>query len=227
MSTFSPEIQAQLAQSGLALMPPELAIHTLAQAVASSEPSVIVTDMRWETFGPRFTALRPSPLFADLPELATVLRAVDPALGGGTATAAPELVSRLAGMAPAERSRLMVELVRKEAAAVLGLSSPDTVASDQAFKEIGFDSLTAVELRNRMTAATGARGLRPRSSLTTPHRRHWPSTCLPSWLRSTSPPTPSPVGTSWPPHCPPQPGTRGCGSRSPPGCGRWRASGAR
>ncbi|HEY4017253.1 MAG TPA: SDR family NAD(P)-dependent oxidoreductase [Pseudonocardiaceae bacterium] len=157
MSTFSPEIQAQLAQSGLALMPPDLAVHALAQAVVSTEPLVIVTDMRWDTFGPRFTALRSSPLFGDLPELRQVLSTVDPVVGGGGETEAPKLVGRLAELAPAERPRLLVELVRREAAAVLGHPSPDTVASDQAFKEIGFDSLTAVELRNRMTAASGVR----------------------------------------------------------------------
>ncbi|GAA1959164.1 hypothetical protein GCM10009754_32010 [Amycolatopsis minnesotensis] len=155
MSTFSPEIQAQLAQSGLALMPPELAVSALARAAGSAEPSVIVTDMRWETFGPRFTALRPSPLFDDLPELRRVPE--DTGGEGHTGARDADLVQRLAALPEAERARLLVELVRAEAAVVLGHSDAGTVAADQAFKEIGFDSLTAVELRNRITGATGVR----------------------------------------------------------------------
>jgi ansamitocin polyketide synthase C len=157
MSTFSPEIEAQLAQSGLALMDPDLAVHALARAAVSAEASAIVTDTRWETFGPRFTALRPSPLFADLPELRRVVTPIGTEVDAEAEARAPELVSRLAGLTPAERSRLLVELVRNEAAVVLGHSSPDTVTPDQAFKEIGFDSLTAVELRNRITSVSGVR----------------------------------------------------------------------
>ncbi|MFF1926355.1 SDR family NAD(P)-dependent oxidoreductase [Streptomyces sp. NPDC058221] len=63
--------------------------------------------------------------------------------------------ARLAGLKQAQQRALLLELVRTHVAAVLGHSSPGSVVADRAFKEIGFDSLTAVELRNRLKGATG------------------------------------------------------------------------
>ncbi|MCX4237788.1 type I polyketide synthase [Streptomyces ortus] len=74
-----------------------------------------------------------------------------------TATGATPLRDRLARLSPEEAEDTLATLVRTDIALVLGHSTPDTVHLDKAFKDIGFDSLTAVELRNRLASSTGLR----------------------------------------------------------------------
>lgn len=67
----------------------------------------------------------------------------------------PSAVHRFTGLAGPARRAAVLELVRGETAAVLKHASGDEVNSTRAFRELGLDSLTAVDLRNRLRAATG------------------------------------------------------------------------
>ncbi|MER8162950.1 beta-ketoacyl synthase N-terminal-like domain-containing protein, partial [Streptomyces sp. NPDC094472] len=68
-----------------------------------------------------------------------------------------ELRRRLAGLPRTSQDEMLLELVRVQTAAALGHATPETVNTRQPFKELGFDSLMAVDLRNRLTAETGLR----------------------------------------------------------------------
>jgi acyl carrier protein len=76
------------------------------------------------------------------------------AAGGGDSDS---LKRQLSGLDAQERLDLLTNLVRGHVAAILGHGSADAVEADRNFNELGFDSLTAVELRNQPNAATGLR----------------------------------------------------------------------
>ncbi|WP_271223703.1 type I polyketide synthase, partial [Streptosporangium carneum] len=71
------------------------------------------------------------------------------------APSAPSQAARLAGLTEGERREAVLDLVRTEVAAVLRHSDPGAVGTAVAFRELGLDSLTAVDLRNRLRTATG------------------------------------------------------------------------
>ncbi|QWF78550.1 type I polyketide synthase [Amycolatopsis sp. CA-230715] len=144
--------EENLRRRGVLPMAPEAAVAALVQSVEHDETFVAVADVDWARFVPGFTAARPRPLISDIPE---ARQAAESSYEGADAAGGTELVKRLAGLSEVERQRTVVELVRTTAAAVLGLAGASEVPPGRAFRDLGFDSLTAVEIRNRLSAATG------------------------------------------------------------------------
>ncbi|MFE2922598.1 type I polyketide synthase [Streptomyces goshikiensis] len=127
-------------------------------------------EVDWERFFAGTGARRvPLPSYAFQPQrywLASEARpaatgAPEPAAPTDTAAAAPAaapaatLADRLAELGPVEREEYVLALVTSEAAAALGHTSATAVPSERPFQELGFNSLTAIELRNRLSGAAG------------------------------------------------------------------------
>ncbi|MFJ1751301.1 beta-ketoacyl reductase, partial [Streptomyces sp. NPDC088116] len=138
------------AERGLAPMPPELAIEAMERALSLGDTCVTVADIKWERFVTGYTAFRSSPLISDIPEVRETRPVVQ------AVAASDDLRRRIdAAMTPRERNDVLVDLVRSVAAEVLGHENSDSIGHDVAFRELGFDSLSAVKLRGRLAGATG------------------------------------------------------------------------
>ncbi|WP_159056403.1 type I polyketide synthase, partial [Streptomyces sp. DSM 15324] len=157
----------RLRRYGVYDMRPELACQALQQALDHGETHVAVTDIGWERFAPAFTGSRPSALLRDLPDARRVLApagttasrstAGDSFGGDGDGADQPALRRHLAGLPADERADAVLDVVRGYVATVLGYPGPEAVEPTRAFSDLGFDSLSAVELRNGMNKISGMR----------------------------------------------------------------------
>ncbi|MBX4180024.1 beta-ketoacyl reductase, partial [Streptomyces geysiriensis] len=140
----------QIRRSGLEFMDPRLALTALRQVLDGDEGALAVADVDWDRYHPVFTSSRPTDLFAEVPEVRRITEeSTTRAAEGG------EFTARLRALPAGEQDRLLLDLVRSEAATVLGHASPEVLSERRAFRDVGFDSLTAVDLRNRLATVTG------------------------------------------------------------------------
>ncbi|WP_208611546.1 SDR family NAD(P)-dependent oxidoreductase, partial [Streptomyces bungoensis] len=152
----------RLRRHGVPTMDPEVAVGAVQQAVAHDETSLVVADVLWDRFASAYSAARRRRLFDEIPDVREIAAeaartAAEGAGADGRAAAGPAqaLADRLAGASRAEQERTVLQLVRSQVAGVLGHAGTGAISPGQAFRDLGFDSLTALELRNRLKEATG------------------------------------------------------------------------
>ncbi|MFD7432654.1 type I polyketide synthase [Streptomyces sp. NPDC059818] len=147
------ELSAVMERIGAPAMDPRLAIGALRQALEHDESHLVVAEFDWSRFAPTYTLARPRPLLDALDDVRQILSA-EP---DSASSDADSLMTRLAGLSAAERGRALLDLVRTRVATLLGYDTASELDPQRAFEDLGFDSVAAVELRQALTAATGAR----------------------------------------------------------------------
>ncbi|MFD3924325.1 SDR family NAD(P)-dependent oxidoreductase, partial [Streptomyces sp. NPDC058595] len=146
---------ARMERNGVLALAPEDALPLLDSGCGSTNSLVLPT--RWN-----IGSLRSQAVTGQLPP---VLRSLAPSAGrSGTAASRPgtrnpssSLTVRLTGLAKSEQETLIRDLLRTEVATSLGHVAPEQVDLADSFKALGFDSLTSVDLRNRLSSSTGLR----------------------------------------------------------------------
>ncbi|WP_280481337.1 type I polyketide synthase [Nocardia cyriacigeorgica] len=137
---------ARLSRMGLRSLSPEFGLSLLDAVVGAGSAFLAAVDL--DT-----TALAVQARAGLLPEVLRTLVAAPRRAGHGGV----DLARRLAAVEAAERDAVVSSFVREQIAEVLGFASADAIDPDKPFSDMGFDSLGAVELRNRLNKATGLR----------------------------------------------------------------------
>ncbi|MDC8985196.1 type I polyketide synthase [Mycobacterium marinum] len=138
---------ARMRQVGLDPLSTEHALHLLDAALLGERPGVVAAQLNVAALSANPEV---PPIWRDL-VTRSVRRVVDANDNSASMTA---LISRLHTLSPEQRSRELVDMICTNAATVLGNASVD-IDANKPFQDLGFDSLTAVELRNRLKSSTG------------------------------------------------------------------------
>jgi polyketide synthase 12 len=143
---------ARFARDGVVALSSSEALQLFDTALVVDEPFLLSARIDTAALRVKFDGGTLPPMFTDLINAPT-RRQVDDSLAAAKSKSA--LRQRLEGLPEDEQHALLLDLVRSHIATVLGNATPEAIDPDKAFQELGFDSLTAVEMRNRLKAATG------------------------------------------------------------------------
>ncbi|MEU9480194.1 type I polyketide synthase [Streptomyces sp. NPDC048191] len=138
----------RLASRGIAVLDEQRALAALGDALTAGDTRLLLADVDWPRFRAAYTFTGPRPLIAEFTPDRGRREAGGPA--------GPD-AGELAALPAAERFGALLAAVTGQAAAVLGFPDGSAIEPARRFLEHGFDSLTTLELRNRLSAATGVR----------------------------------------------------------------------
>ncbi|MFI0483481.1 SDR family NAD(P)-dependent oxidoreductase [Actinomadura sp. 9N215] len=142
--------RARMARTGIGGLDAELGLALFDAALETGRPLVVPIALDLPALRAHAEKAEPPAILRQL-----VRKARPQAAAAAAPSSAPG--GRFAAMPPEEREAALLDLVRTHAAAVLGHGSDEALHPEQNFRDLGFDSLTAVELRNLLGAATGLR----------------------------------------------------------------------
>ena len=143
------ELAAMLDRLGAPVMEPARALAELNRAMVEGAGELVVADFDWDRFAPTYTLARPRPLLNGVPAAAAAIRGEDGSAGTGALTAT------LTELTAPEQKRLVTELVGDNVSSLLGYSDVAELDPQRTFGDLGFDSVAAVDLGNRLKKATG------------------------------------------------------------------------
>ena len=132
----------------------ETAFAALRQSLDADDALITIADISWDRFLPAFTARRSHPLLSEL--AASISASSAAAADSGTSTASSqELRARLASQTAEQQRQTLTTLVKTATATVLAHPDPAALDPDRPFKDLGFDSLAALKLRNALNQQAG------------------------------------------------------------------------
>ena len=146
-----PEFADYVQRLGINEIPPKTALAALQHAIEANDTQITIADVSWDRFLPAFTARRAHPLLTEL--------ASHPSTSANDSSTptdhAQRLRAQLAGQTPGQQHATVSALVITATATVLGHATPEAIDPNRPFTDLGIDSLTALELRNTLSAHTG------------------------------------------------------------------------
>ncbi|MFF9482865.1 SDR family NAD(P)-dependent oxidoreductase [Streptomyces sp. NPDC014733] len=138
--------ESRLSRGGMVALTPEHGLAVFDSAMSTAPALVVPIQLRLDVVA-RAEVVPPV--------LRELVRGRVRRAAGDARAAQAGLTRQLEGLSQSERHSVLLELIRSNVAAVLGHAGAADIAPDRAFQDLGFDSLTAVELRNRLRNATG------------------------------------------------------------------------
>lgn len=125
-------------------------LQLLKAAMESGAPTVMACPVDWTAFAGHRADLDTTPFFARVAQ-----RKAAPKPSAPVREAPSSLAADLEAASPADRARLLLDFIAAQVAATLDIGSPDDIDIDRPLREMGLDSLMAVDLRNKLSAGLG------------------------------------------------------------------------